>query len=383
MIKTAELFAGGGGLVLGTGLTEAHHVALAEWNHWACNTLRENQAAGYPLLQGAQILEGDVRDIDWSDVAGGVDLLAGGPPCQPFSSGGLSRAADDPRDMFPAMTDAIQQVQPRAFIVENVKGLTRQSFSEYYSYIKLRLTYPALRAKAGELWNAHLKRLRDYDAKGTHRDLSYRVVDTVVNAADYGVPQHRHRVFLIGFRSDVIDGWNFPAPTHSGAALKAQQLSGEYFEHHSVSRKNRIIIKRAGGDAALKPWRTVRDAIHDMPVPKLEGVTGWLDHRLQLGAKTYPGHTGSPIDAPSKALKAGGHGVPGGENMIRFPDGSVRYYSIREAARIQTFPDDYALHGAWGEAMRQIGNAVPVELARVVAKSVVEHLEKDAADTLP
>ena len=324
-----------------------------------------------------------MRDIDWSDVAGGVDLLAGGPPCQPFSSGGLSRAADDPRDMFPAMTDAIQQVQPRAFIVENVKGLTRQSFSEYYSYIKLRLTYPALRAKAGELWNAHLKRLRDYDAKGTHRDLSYRVVDTVVNAADYGVPQHRHRVFLIGFRSDVIDGWNFPAPTHSGAALKAQQLSGEYFEHHSVSRKNRIIIKRAGGDAALKPWRTVRDAIHDMPVPKLEGVTGWLDHRLQLGAKTYPGHTGSPIDAPSKALKAGGHGVPGGENMIRFPDGSVRYYSIREAARIQTFPDDYALHGAWGEAMRQIGNAVPVELARVVAKSVVEHLEKDAADTLP
>ena len=69
--------------------------------------------------------------------------------------------------------------------------------------------------------------------------------------------------------------------------------------------------------------------------------------------------------------------------MIRFPDGSVRYYSIREAARIQTFPDDYALHGAWGEAMRQIGNAVPVELARVVAKSVVDHLEKNAADTLP
>lgn len=382
MVKSAELFAGGGGLVLGTGLAGAHHIALAEWNRWACDTLRNNQTAGYHLLQGARIIEGDVRDIEWAEVARGVDLLAGGPPCQPFSSGGLSRAADDPRDMFPAMTDAIQRVQPRAFIVENVKGLTRKAFADYYSYIKLRLTYPTLRAKLGETWAEHLRRLRIYDEKGSHSDLSYRLVDTLVDAADYGVPQHRHRVFLVGFRTDVIDGWSFPQPTHSGAALKALQLSGEYFDRFRVPKKDRIILRRAGGDRALKPWLTVRDALHGMPAPRLEGVKGWLDHRLQTGAKVYPGHTGSPIDEPSKALKAGGHGVPGGENMIRFPDGSVRYYSIREAARIQTFPDDYALHGAWGEAMRQIGNAVPVRLAQTVANSVIEHLEKDTAATL-
>jgi DNA (cytosine-5)-methyltransferase 1 len=77
-----------------------------------------------------------------------------------------------------------------------------------------------------------------------------------------------------------------------------------------------------------------------------------------------------PIDEPSKTLKAGGHGVPGGENMIRFEDESIRYFTVRESARIQTFPDDYNLEGAWGEAMRQIGNAVPVQLARVVGSSV-------------
>lgn len=382
VITSAELFAGGGGLALGTGLAGAHHTALAEWNKWACDTLRNNRAEGYPLLAGAQIFEGDVRDIDWAEVARDVDLLAGGPPCQPFSAGGLSRAADDPRDMFPAMTEAIMQVQPRAFIIENVKGLTRQAFSDYYEYIKLRLTYPTLRAKTGETWADHLKRLRTYDAKGTHADLSYRLVDTVVNAADYGVPQHRHRVFLVGFRTDVISGWEFPKPTHSGAALKARQISGEYFDHYKVPKKDRIVLKRAGGDTSLKSWLTVRDALAGMPDPQLEGVKGWMDHRLQLGARTYPGHTGSPIDEPSKALKAGGHGVPGGENMLRYPDGSVRYYSIREAARIQTFPDDYALHGAWGEAMRQIGNAVPVRLAQKVASSVISHLERDTTATL-
>ena len=117
-----------------------------------------------------------------------------------------------------------------------------------------------------------------------------------------------------------------------------------------------------------------------LPKPGVHGTArGWLDHRLQSGARPYPGHNGSPLDEPSKALKAGVHGVPGGENMMRFPDGTVRYYSTREAARIQTFPDRYALHGAWTEAMRQIGNAVPVKLAETVMSSVVEHLEIDSA----
>lgn len=380
-MRGVELFAGGGGLLLGSAMAGVEHVLAAEWDRWACQTLRENRDAGYPLVAGLDVYEGDVRDINWGTaVTGDVDVVSGGPPCQPFSMGGRARAADDPRDMFPAMTSAIEALAPRAFIVENVKGLTRQAFHDYFSFIRLRLTYPTVRAHAGESWTDHYERLQRVHTSGGSRDLEYRVVDTVINAADYGVPQHRHRVLLVGFRSDVEAGWSFPSPTHSGAALRAAQDSGEYWDRYSVPERDRHPVARPGrGDASLLPWRTVRDAIGGMPHPTEGGVHGWLDHRLQPGARSYPGHTGSPIDEPSKALKAGGHGVPGGENMIRFPDGGVRYYSVREAARIQTFPDGYALHGAWGEAMRQIGNAVPVRLARVVSESVVEHLALDTA----
>jgi DNA (cytosine-5)-methyltransferase 1 len=106
----------------------------------------------------------------------------------------------------------------------------------------------------------------------------------------------------------------------------------------------------------LKPWNTVRDHIGDIPKPDLEGSFD-SEHILREGAKAYPGHTGSYIDMPSKTLKAGDHGVPGGENMIRYPDGQIRYYTTFEAKRIQTFPDDYKIWGSWTEAMRQIGNA--------------------------
>ncbi|WP_424950455.1 DNA cytosine methyltransferase [Deinococcus sp.] len=120
----------------------------------------------------------------------------------------------------------------------------------------------------------------------------------------------------------------------------------------------------------------MRDALHDLPDPEAEPENTLLNHRFIGGARSYPGHTGSVLDAPSKTLKAGAHGVPGGENMLVRADGSVRYFSVRESARLQTFPDDYVFSGAWGEVMRQLGNAVPVELARVVANSVAVALQK-------
>ena len=106
----------------------------------------------------------------------------------------------------------------------------------------------------------------------------------------------------------------------------------------------------------------------------------FANHKLQGGARSYPGHTGSPLDEPAKTLKAGDHGVPGGENMLRTPSGSVRYFSIRESARLQTFPDDFVFHGSWTESMRQLGNAVPVALAEIVARSVKAKLEKAHGD---
>lgn len=380
-MRSVELFAGGGGLLLGQAFAGFDHILAAEWDKWACQTLRNNAESGYPLTKKLPVFEGDVRDINWNGKHfESVDLVSGGPPCQPFSMGGKARAANDPRDMFPAMTAAIAALKPRAFIVENVKGLTRSTFHDYFSFIQLRLTYPLVRARDGERWTDHYSRLQRIHTSGSAKDLEYRLVTTLVNAADYGVPQHRHRVFLVGFRDDVEAGWSFPSPTHSGAALRAAQESGDYWDRHEVPFGERQVIRRVGkGDSELKPWLTVRDGLAGLPEPEEGENSFWLDHRLQEGARIYPGHTGSYIDEPSKALKAGAHGVPGGENMIRFPDGSVRYYTVREAARIQTFPDGYALHGSWGEAMRQIGNAVPVSLSQVVSESVAEHLVLDSS----
>jgi DNA (cytosine-5)-methyltransferase 1 len=120
------------------------------------------------------------------------------------------------------------------------------------------------------------------------------------------------------------------------------------------------------------PWLTVRDAIADLPNPRTKhGIPG---HVFRDGARSYAGHSGSDYDQPSKTIKAGGHGVPGGENMIRFGDGKIRYFTVLEAKRIQTFPDDYVISGTWGEAMRQIGNAVPVKLARTIGSELFSHL---------
>ena len=118
----------------------------------------------------------------------------------------------------------------------------------------------------------------------------------------------------------------------------------------------------------------MRDAISDLSDPERGGSDAFANHIFNPGARQYKGHTGSPLDEPAKTLKAGDHGVPGGENMLTRVDGSVRYFTVREAARLQTFPDDYIFRGAWTEAMRQLGNAVPVRLAETVARSVAEKL---------
>jgi DNA (cytosine-5)-methyltransferase 1 len=123
---------------------------------------------------------------------------------------------------------------------------------------------------------------------------------------------------------------------------------------------------------------TVRDALRDLPDPVLEDTSEFHNHKFQAGARSYPGHTGSPLDLPAKALKAGDHGVPGGENMMVFPNGALRYFTVREAARLQCFPDGYVFHGAWSETMRQLGNAVPVRLAQVLARSVATALIRES-----
>lgn len=381
-IRSVELFTGAGGLALGLEKVGCHHLAMVEFNAQACDTIRYNTEHQQSLAKDWTLYQSDVRAIQYNDIVQSVELVAGGPPCQPFSMGGKARGRMDARDMFPEAVRAVRELQPRYFVFENVKGLLRESFASYFNYIILQLSFPTVVRHGKEDWVEHLSRLENIQTSGHHPELSYRVVYRLLDAANYGVPQHRHRVFIVGFRSDLGLEWNFPQATHSFDKLLWEQwVTGEYWDSHKVAKRQRPVMPHYfarrvnflhNNFTLLAPegirYQTVRDAIAGLPDPRTKNNIP--NHEFRDGARPYPGHTGSALDA-SKALKAGAHGVPGGENMIAFPDGSFRYYTAREAARVQTFPDDYVFNSAWTEAMRQIGNAVPMRLAEVVGQSIV------------
>ncbi|MDQ2999960.1 MAG: DNA cytosine methyltransferase [Fibrobacterota bacterium] len=386
-MKCIELFSGAGGLALGLDKAGFDHSAVVEWNKNACETIRANQKRGFKAVMDWPLHEMDVRNFDYGPLADRVELVAGGPPCQPFSLGGKHRAYLDERDMFPEAVRALREVRPKVFIFENVRGLIRPTFAKYFEYIILQFTYPELCPKKKEKWLDHLARLEKYHTQGKVSGLNYRVVFRVLNAADYGIPQKRERVIMVGFRGDLGVQWSFPEATHSNQALMLDQWdTGDYWERHEISKrrqpsmpagiKERVEFWRTQLESVeSKPWLTVRDAISGLPNPNKRNSQSALNHHFMPGAKVYPGHTGSPLDLPAKTLKAGDHGVPGGENMLVLPDGKVRYFTVRESARLQTFPDEYVLEGSWTEAMRQLGNAVPVELGAVVATSVLKQLK--------
>ena len=389
-MKSVELFAGAGGLALGMANAGFHHAAVVEWNSDACETFRENKRHHTHHVEEWPLHEADVREFDYGTLNGDVMVVSGGPPCQPFSMGGKHRGHLDERDMFPEAVRAVRELRPKAFIFENVKGLKRETFATYFEYIRLQLTYPGLIRRKEENWRDHCRRLEKHHT-ASHGAAEYNVVSELLNAANYGVPQRRERVFIVGFRSDLGVGWSFPKPTHSEEALLSSKwIAGDYWDRHEVSKKKRPALEKRRASRVEKlrrgdlfaegraPWLTVRDAISDLPDPEKFPSNVVANHRHNPGARSYKGHTGSRLDEPAKTLKAGDHGVPGGENMLARADGSVRYFTVREAARLQTFPDDYIFQGAWTEAMRQLGNAVPVLLAEVVARSVANSLRAKA-----
>lgn len=387
-MNSVELFAGAGGLALAVSEAGFEHLAIVERDQYACETILENRRRGIAHVKGwPQVVPSDVREFDYSSLAGEVHLVTGGPPCQPFSLAGKHRAYNDSRDMFPQAVRAVRELQPLAFVFENVRGLVRSSFASYFEYITLQLQYPEITRKRVEEWPDHLSRLERHHTSGRRRGLRYNVVFQVLNAADYGVPQKRERVFIVGFRSDLDVRFSFPRASHSfDSLLWSQFVSDEYWVRNGVKvaarsepparmAKRVERLRKMHTPPPQAAWRTVRDAIGDLPDPLSHEAKKVANHRFNPGAKVYPGHTGSPLDEPAKTLKAGDHGVPGGENMLAAPSGDVRYFTVRESARLQTFPDDFHFPGSWTETMRQLGNAVPTQLGHVVLSRVAEKLE--------
>jgi DNA (cytosine-5)-methyltransferase 1 len=376
-MKSLELFSGVGGLAKGLELAGFKYAALVENNKHACASLCEN-------FDREKVFFGDVKEFDL-EILTNIDLVAGGPPCQPFSLGGKHQADRDNRDMFPTAIHAIERLKPKAFIFENVKGLLRQNFADYFEYILLRLTYPSFNAELNPDWQQHLNELRSV-SNASYSGTKYNVQFKSINAANYGVPQKRERVIIVGIRSDLECNWSFPPETHSSERLFWDMyVTGEYWERHQLCRSERPLIDRSIEakkvrlidkygmfEPALIPWQTVRDALSNLPDPQSNHDI--KDHLFHNGARIYPGHTGSILDAPAKTIKAGDHGVPGGENMIRFSDGTVRYLTVLETKRLQTFPDNFVIIGVWGESMRQIGNAVPVLLAERMGYELIKTL---------
>lgn len=391
-LNAVELFAGGGGLALGTHRAGFRHLALLESNENAVETLKINSRREVGVKPELALEPIDVRKFDYDRIDAPTNLLAAGAPCQPFSLGGLHKGEEDSRNLFPEVFRAQRELHPDALLLENVRGLTRPSFRAYLEYILLQLALPGLEREQDEAWQQHKERLVEALSRGeVGSHPAYDVRLAAIECANFGVPQKRNRVFIVGFRTDLGAEWAWPEETHSSEALEvAKYDTGEYWKQHSMSENDLPHEERLrlNGDGATPPsngtarWRTVRDVTGSLPDPPEREAHGIHPNHIGIpGAKKYPGHTGSPLDEPAKTLKAGVHGVPGGENMLRRPDGSVRYFTVFESSLLQTFPSEYVFHGSRTAAMRQIGNAAPVRVCEILAKRIRDELEMNRTES--
>jgi DNA (cytosine-5)-methyltransferase 1 len=374
-------------MALGMRWAGFHHHALIEWNHNATKVLRHNATRDPALWKADAVLQEDVRRWlgELTEVPE-VTLVAGGPPCQPFSLAGVHAGDNDDRNMFPAALDIVRTLLPQLVVFENVPGLTRPSFAPYHQYVQAQLTRPAVRPKDDEMWSDHFARILRSQAVPR-----YHVYEEHVEAADLGVPQNRRRVVLVAIRADIPGAATWPGLDrhHSQEALLHDQyIESVYWDRHDLpqpdvpDRLRARVAQLKGKDPPTdKPWRTLRDALVGLPEPlNGEESPGVANHRGIPGARVYRKHTGSPIDWPSKAIKAGVHGVAGGEAMIRFLDGTLRYLTLRESARVQSFPDAYEFPGPRSRVMGVIGNAVAVAVAEAIGRSLIEHCNLPVAD---
>lgn len=399
-MRSIELFAGAAGLGLGLAKAGFHHEVVVEKDHDACETIRYNQRRGFDLVQDWNVIEADANDVELSGIAPEPDLLSGGPPCQDFSIGGKHAGAHGGRNLWPTTFRYVNALRPRAFVFENVPGLM-SGHADYLEYITLALTLPEIACPPIDDWKEQAAFLRRCVEQKVRSVPTYRVSVEKLTATDFGTAQARSRVFVVGIRDDVEADWARPEATHSlDQLMQDKWITGAYWERHGLDRPEidkaglAFLRKHNRGPSEdlfarrLSAHRTTRDALVGLPEPTPQGTPGILDHEAApRAAKAYKGHTGSAIDDPSKTLRAGDHGVSGGENMIDYGEaageGRYRHFTVREAARVQGFPDAYAFPepadgggrgGKWSAGLKQLGNAVPCEMAEAVGRSVMEAL---------
>lgn len=328
--KSIELFAGAGGLALGLKKAGFTHVMLNEFDKDACQTLRNN-------FSDAEILEEDIHNIDFSKYKGQIDFLSGGFPCQAFSYAGNQKGFDDARGtLFFELARAIKEIQPKVFLGENVKGLLNHDEGRTFSTIS-----------------------KVIDELGY-----YLVPPRVLKAVMYKVPQKRERIFLVGIRKDFADKvkFNWPSPYNRVMTLKDAFYSGDLFETDVPISDGQKYPKRKAEILALVPqggnWKDLPD---DLQREFMKGSY------FLGGGKTGIARRLS-LDEPSLTLTC----APAQKQTERCHPLETRPLTVREYARIQTFPDEWQFAGNLSSQYKQIGNAVPVNLANAMGCSLIK-----------
>lgn len=314
--NSLELFAGGGGLALGMSLAGFHHVLLNEFETAACKTLKVNKPEW-------NVIEGDVRHIDFTPLKGKVDFLSGGFPCQAFSYAGKGAGFDDTRGtLFFELARAVREIQPKVFLGENVKGLISHEEGRTFETIQ-----------------------------NTIAELGYTLVEPrVLRAIMYQVPQKRERLILIAIRNDIADRVQFcwPSPYREVLTLRDALFRSVIFDTDVPASEGVLYPDKKRSVLAMVPqggdWR-------DLPENVAKEYMGGSWHLG--GGKTGMARRLS-LNEPSLTLTCS----PCQKQTERCHPLETRPLSIREYARIQTFPDYWQFQGNMSEKYKQIGNAV-------------------------
>ena len=304
MLTTLDFCSGGGGELLGLELAGFTTIAAIENDRQACETLRLNR----PHMT---VLECDVQTVRGSDFKG-IDLLAGGVPCPPFSVAGKQLGADDERDLFPEALRLASEIRPAAILLENVPGFANVKFADYRNNVIAQLTY-----------------------------LGYEVDWKVLNASDYGVPQLRPRFFLVALRPKYAKRFQWPQP-----------LIGK-----------RTVGQALGDLMALNHW---------------QGAAHWAEAAMSIAPTLVGGSKkhGGPDLGPTRAkkqwelLRVDGHGLANEPPDAYFPVHGSPKITVRMAARIQGFPDEWQFSGKKTASYRQVGNALPPPVSAAVGEAI-------------
>lgn len=337
--KVLELFAGAGGLAIGLEQAGLKCIALNEIDHWASETLRKNRP-------NWNVMEGDIRNLTFSNFKSKVDVVTGGFPCQAFSYAGKKLGLEDVRGtLFYEFARVVNETRPSICIGENVRGL---------------LNHDSGRTLKGMI--------------SILDDLGYRVLEPkVLKAIFYKVPQKRERLILVGVRKDLDVSFEYPKPYKNIYTLKHALQKGDLFDNdvpsspgakYPLSKKRILDLIPPGGY-----WR-------DLP---LDIQKEYMQKSFYLGG----GKTGMARriswDEPSLTLTCS----PAQKQTERCHPDETRPFTVREYARIQTFPDEWEFAGPVSSQYKQIGNAVPVNLAKEIGLSIVKTLNLIDANKEP